>query len=228
MKLFSGNRRAAFTMVELMVTTAAFALAGGVIYEVLTNGMVLSAKNSAVNLAHQQTRQAADRIIRDIHNSISVPVLLDVNRVALHNSVGPAEGIAFMLKSGPVLMVTATGTTPDDYSKDSTTIQVTGLGSFVPQVGQRFFIPTHQIEADITGVSGNTLTLATSLGVPVHVTNSPANFNVVAYIADVASYVMVNGELRFYLNVSSSNYQVVARNQLNAKPFGLPFGATLP
>jgi type II secretory pathway pseudopilin PulG len=228
MKLFSGSRLAAFTMVEIMVSTAAFALAGGVIYEVLTNGIILSAKNSAVNLAHQQTRQAADRIIRDIHNAISVPVLMDVNRVALPNSVGPAPGIAFMLQSGPVLMVTATGTAPDDYSKDSTTIQVTGLGSFVPKVGQRFFIPTHQIEADIIAVNGSTLTLATSLGVPVHVTNSPANFNVVAYIADVVSYVMVSGELRFYGSASSSEYQVVARNQMNPQPFGLPFGATLP
>ena len=123
-------------------------------------------------------------------------------------------------------MVTATGLTPDDYSKDQTTIQVSGLGSFVPKVGQRFFIPTHQIEADITAVNGSTLTLATSLGVPVHVTNSPTNFNVVAYIADVVSYVIVGGELRFYPDVTSNNYNVIARNQTNPKPFGLPFGAT--
>jgi type II secretory pathway pseudopilin PulG len=226
MKLFPKSHRAAFTIAEIMVSAGVFAIASVAIYQVLNTGVVLAARNSAVNLAHQQTRQAADRLMRDIHNSISVPVLLDVNRVALPNSVGPAEGIGFMLQTGPVLMVTATGTTPDDYPKDSTTIQVTGLGSFVPKVGQRFFIPTHQIEADITAVNGSTLTLATSLGVPVHVTNTPTNFNVVAYIADVVSYVMVNGELRFYSSASSNTFQVVARNQINPQPFGLPFGAT--
>jgi prepilin-type N-terminal cleavage/methylation domain-containing protein len=217
-------RSSGFTLVEIAVATAVFALTTGIIYHVLTTGITLSAKNSAVNLAHQQTRAAIDRLTRDIHASVSAPVLLDQNLVALPNSVGPAPGIAFMLQASPNLLVSNTGSVPD-YAASVNTIQVSGLGSFVPKVGQRLVVPTHQIEADITAVSGNTLTLSSNLGVSITVTNSPSNFNIVAYIADVVEYGVVNQELRYYPSASSTAYTVVARNQMNPNPFGLAFGA---
>ena len=213
------SRSAGFTLVETTIGAAVFVITGIIIYNVLFTGVTLSAKNAAVNLAHQQTREAADRLIRDIHAAVSVPVLLDSTRTALPISVGPAEGIAFMLQAGPILSVAA------DAAANQNTIQVSGLGSFVPKVGQRLIVPTHQIEADITAVSGTTLTLATNLGVPVTVTHSPSNFNIIAYVADVVEYVLVNQELRYYPSAGSNTYQVVARNQTNPKPFGLPFGA---
>src|ERR1700738_1497345 len=96
-------RSSGFTLIEIAVATAVFALTSGIIYNVLTTSMTLWAKNSAVNLAHQQTRTAIDRLTRDIHAAVSAPVLLDQNSVALPNSVGPAPGIAFMLQASPNL-----------------------------------------------------------------------------------------------------------------------------
>jgi hypothetical protein len=213
------SNRAGFTLAETSVATGLFVLTAGMICLILIAGITLYAKNSSVNLAHEQVRQAIDRLQRDIHAAISIPVLVDANRNAL-NSSGPAAGVAFMLQSSPTLAVAA------DAAATQSTIQVSGLGSYVPLVGQRFVIPAYQIEADITAVNGSTLTLASNLGRAVPVSNSPTNYNVVAYVADVVEYVVVNSELRFYKNASSDNYSVVSRTLLNPTPFGLPFNPT--
>jgi hypothetical protein len=204
---------AGFTLIETSISTGISVIAGGLICLILVIGITLYAKSSAINLAHEQARQAMDRLQRDIHAAVSIPVLVDANRVAL-DSTGPAAGVAFMLQGSPTLRVSA------DAAPNQTTVQVSGLGSYAPQVGQRFVIPTFQIEADISAVSGNTLTLVNNLGVPV--TGTSTN-NIVAYIADVVTYVVVNGEMRFYKNPSSTNYSVVSRSLLNPTPFGLPF-----
>ena len=86
----------------------------------------------------------------------------------------------------------------------------------------------YQIEADITAVSGNTLTLSNNLGTPVTVTNPSggANLNIICYVADIVEYLVINGELRFYKNASTNNYSVVSRSLVNSQPFGLPFNPT--
>ena len=217
----STSRRAGFTLPEMMTTISVFALAAGIVAIVFVTGLTLYAKNVSVNVAHEQTRQAVDRLQRDIHAAISVPVLVDVNRNAL-NSTGPAEGVAFMLQGSSNLLVAA------NCAANQNTVQVSGLGSYTPQVGQRFVIPMYQIEADITAVNGNTLTLSNNLGTPVTVTNPSggANLNIICYVADIVEYVVINGELRFYKNASSNNYNVVSRSLVNSQPFGLPFNPT--
>jgi prepilin-type N-terminal cleavage/methylation domain-containing protein len=215
--------RRGFTLVEMMTGIAVFVLASGIIISVLRSGLLLYAKNSAVNVAHQQARQALDRLTKDIHSSISIPSLLDVNLAALDgNNVGPAEGVSFQIQAGPTCLVAA------DAAANQNTIQLTGLGTFVPKVGERLVIPTHQIESDITAVSGNTITLTTNLGVPVTVTNSGggSNYNIVAYITDLVGYVVVNGELRYYPSVAQNTYTVLARYMTNPKPFGAPYYAS--
>jgi hypothetical protein len=212
--------RAGFSLAETAVATAVFVLAGGLITLILITGVVLYAKNSSVNLAHDQARIALDRLERDIHSAVSIPVLVDENRVAL-NSTGPAAGVAFMLQASPNLRIAA-----DVSDPTQNTIQVTGLGSFVPQVGERLVIPTYQLEADIAAVNGSTLTLVTSVGMKITGTQAPTNYNIVAYVADVVEYVLVNKELRFYKNASGTDYAVISRNLLNPTPFGLPFNPT--
>jgi hypothetical protein len=202
-----------------MVAIGVFVVAGGIIFEVFRSGLIQSAKNSAVNMAHAQARQALDRLVRDIHAAVSVPVLVDTNRVAVAGA-GPAPGVSFLLQSSPVCLVAA------DAAATQNSIQLTGLGSYVPAVGQRLIIPSHQIEADITGVSGNTLTLATNLGVAVTVSNGGnPNRNIIAYVADLVTYVQVGPELRYYPNAASSTFTVVARYLTNPLPFGAPFYA---
>jgi hypothetical protein len=51
---------------------------GLAIYSMLNIGMILGAKNTAVNTAHQQARVAMLQMVQDIHSAVSLPALTDV------------------------------------------------------------------------------------------------------------------------------------------------------
>src|SRR5207302_2107385 len=59
------------------------AILGIVFIEVLRSGVVLYAKNTAVNSAHEEAREGIIRLTRDIHASISVPQLRTANADSL-------------------------------------------------------------------------------------------------------------------------------------------------
>ena len=58
------------------------AILGIVFLNVLNSGMILYAKNTAVNSAHEEGRQGVNRFTRDLHAAVSVPQL----RNNTHNS----------------------------------------------------------------------------------------------------------------------------------------------
>jgi hypothetical protein len=59
------------------------AILGIVFIEVLRSGVVLYAKNTAVNSAHEEAREGIIRLTRDLHASISVPQLRTANADSL-------------------------------------------------------------------------------------------------------------------------------------------------
>jgi prepilin-type N-terminal cleavage/methylation domain-containing protein len=211
--------RNGFTLTETLVAMSIFVLVSAALILLLRSGLVLYTKNSAVNIAHQQARQALDRLEKDIHESMSLPVLIDADRNVVEG-VGPAQGVSFIKQAGPICIVAA------DVSANQNKVQLSGLGAYVPQVGQRLLIPAYQIEGDITAVNGNSVTLATNLGVALKTSVNGNNANIVAYIGDLVSYVIVGSELRYYQNVDSDNYSVVSRFMTNPKPFGAPYYAS--
>ena len=102
MKPHSSFKNGGFTLVELMIAAMAIALVGGIAYAVLNSGLILFSKNTAINVAHQQARVAVLQIEADLHSAISLPKLVDVNRVDIAGT-GPAAGISFQLFAGPQL-----------------------------------------------------------------------------------------------------------------------------
>src|SRR4051795_9430316 len=68
---------AGFTVAEMGVAVGVLSLLGLVFFQVLQSGLTLSAKNTAVNAAHEEARQGILRLTRDLHASISVPQLRD-------------------------------------------------------------------------------------------------------------------------------------------------------
>ena len=70
-------------------------------------GLILSAKNTAVNAAHEEARQGVLRLTRDIHAAISVPQLRDNGFAVIStdpvSGVPPmAAGVSFQnISSGP-------------------------------------------------------------------------------------------------------------------------------
>jgi len=159
--------RSGLTLVEISVTAAMVGVLGLIIYSLLNIGTILGAKNTAVNTAHQQARVAMLQMIQDLHSAISLPYLIDVdssgNVVMDSTGVapalttgavgGPAAGIAFQQWSmGPLKIIADTAVLPG--SQNFIRVQLPSSTSPMPAVNQRLVVPTHQIEGDITAVSG--------------------------------------------------------------------------
>jgi type II secretory pathway pseudopilin PulG len=95
------QQRSGFTLGEMMVAVGVLGLLGLVFFSVLKSGLVLFAKNTAVNIAHEEAREGINRLTRDIHASVSMPQLCNfdittspVSFPAPNPSPTPISGVA--------------------------------------------------------------------------------------------------------------------------------------
>src|SRR6202011_1980743 len=102
------SRTAGFTLVELMFTSVLIGVVGLVLYSILYTSTVLGAKNTAVNVAHQQARVAMVDMLQDIHSPVSMPQLVNTDgstpwpTPTPGTSPSPAPGVSFQQwSSGP-------------------------------------------------------------------------------------------------------------------------------
>jgi hypothetical protein len=150
-----------FTAAEVAVATGVMAILGIVVFNVLNSGMILYAKNAAVNSAHEEAREGITRLTRDIHAAISVPQL----RSSSHDTTYTATGSFSVASSTPVNGVapTAAGVSfqdvvqgsPDYVWQDpnsSTLILIKDPGD-QPIPGMRLIVPFWGIEDDIIKVT---------------------------------------------------------------------------
>lgn len=226
MKRAAAHRAAqqAAVLIEMMISTGIVLITGSIIFYILNTGMILFAKNTAINMAHQQARVAVLTMEQDLHSAISIPGLVDAARVAVAGS-GPAAGISFQTYARGPLQVISTA----NAGQNQVNVRVNG---YTPKVGQRLCIPTHQIEYDITGVgAGSTdriLTLASNLPVAVETSlydpaiNASVAVNVVCFITDRLDYVVKNGELRYFGPTQPAAGRLLANDITSATPFSIP------
>lgn len=217
------SRRRAAALIELMISTTIVLITGGIVFTILNTGMVLFAKNTAINMAHQQARIAVLQMEQDLHSAVSIPQLVDSNKNVVTGTAA-AAGISFQLYAKGPLKVAATA----NAGQSQISVRVSG---YTPTVGQRLCIPTHQIEMDIVGVgAGSTdriLTLASPLPVDVKTvlydpaTNKNVDVNVVCFITDRMFYVVQNGELRYY-SPKQPGGKVMANDITTGTPFSIP------
>jgi len=232
-------KKQGFTFVEMMVALSIFTFAGSGIYLVLRTGMLLFAKNSAINLTHQNVRVAMVELQHDLHGSVSIPQLVNSSGVAV-TGTGPAAGVSFRkYAGGPFSIVVPTGATISGALSQISI--VTGsqgtTKDFCPQIGQRFHIqvlPTQMVELDITGVgaptststgTAYTLTLGASLGTDIQMRNpgDDSPMNVACFLTSSASYIVENGRLiKKYLAASGTVSAVVAASVTTNAPFFIP------
>src|SRR3989442_15646138 len=59
--------RAAFTLVELVVSAGLIGIVGGLVFSIFTAEQVLFGKNLATNVPSQSSRMAFDHVSRDMH-----------------------------------------------------------------------------------------------------------------------------------------------------------------
>jgi hypothetical protein len=82
MKLSNANtnvNRGGYTVAEMTIAAAVLVILGLVFFRVLQSGLLLFAKNTAVNIAHEEARNGVNRMVRDIHAAVSVPELRNLD-----------------------------------------------------------------------------------------------------------------------------------------------------
>ena len=215
----------ASALVEVLISTAVMAVVSSIVFSILNSGMVLFAKNTAVNMAHQQARVAVLTMEGDLHSAVSIPQLADANRAPVAGS-GPAAGLSFQVYAAGPFQVTATAPS----GQNQITVR---CPNYTPKVGQRFCLPLHQVELDITAVGAaggtggavRTLTLASNLPRPIETSLDNAGtltpVVVTGFITDKYIYAVKNGELRYFKPGDTSG--LLLANDITAPtPFSIP------
>lgn len=238
----SDRSSAGFTLLEIMMAVGISVIVGGFAFTILSSGMSLYAKNTAVNLAHQQARSGVDEMLNNVHASVSIPALATAQtvggvsrmvRLADASSVGPAAGIMFQRFDGGPFKIKSSVAAAADL------VVVTVADSYSPRASMRFNIPSYGIESDVVATrsrkSGTQwdVTLAEAVGRDIAVSSSRP---VTGFTTYRVGYLVVGGldssgkflgELRYYpiidlptTNMNDpANYKVVARNVTSPAPF---------
>ena len=218
MKLKPYSNKRGFTVIEMGLSTAVFSTVGLTMYSLLSVSTILGAKNTAINTAHQQARTAMVQMLGDLHSAVSIPYLVDVdgNQVA---GAGPAAGIAFQeWSSGPHKIKTDV-----TISQNQITLLLTPGAGPTPTVGQRFIVPTHQIEDDITAVSGTSdnLTITLAHNLPVAITGT-STYTIICFVADRCSYTVADGNLQWRGPGAKQSFAVLGSDITAVTPFSIP------
>jgi hypothetical protein len=155
MKLLSSRalRTAGFTFAEMAVSMGVLMLLGLIFFMVLNSGMVLFAKNTAVNTAHEEARQGINRLTRDIHAAVSVPQLRDANFNVVSSK--PVSGVP-PTAAGVSFQNVAAG--PNYVWKDpgnESLIMIRDDKGSPATPGMRLIVPFYNLEADITKVAAS-------------------------------------------------------------------------
>ncbi len=218
MKLCSNNR--GYTLIELGIASTVFSTVGVALCSLLNVSLLLGAKNVAMNTAHQQARTAMVQMLQDLHSAISLPYLVDTNGNQV-SGAGPAAGIAFQEWSSGPHKITADAAT----NQNQISLTLTPQNGATPpvSVGQRVIVPTHQIEDDITAVSGSgshiTVTLAHNL--PVAITGTQT-YMIVCLITNHCSYTVANGNLQWQGATAKKAFAVLGNDITSNLPFSTP------
>jgi hypothetical protein len=183
------------------VAVGVAALLGLAFFQVLQSGLTLTAKNTAVNAAHEEARQGVLRLTRDVHASISVPQLRDSTFAVISstpvpgssNPVAPtAAGVSFQnIASGPNYIWQDPGAANLIMIRDNPK----------PTEGQRLIIPFWGIEDDIAKVTAsgtaNHSNVFTVHALEANINKAPAFMNgttyAITYYTDRTMYVVENG-----------------------------------
>ncbi len=225
MRAILTRTRKAFTLVEVTVATALASITGYAGYSVLHVGLMLFAKNSAINVSHQQARRALLRMENDFHSSTSQVQLTNSDGTPLPTSTGPEAGISFQVSIGGPYLVSANST------KGAYSVRV-NFGGKTPLPKQRLIIPLHRVEADIVSVTGSgpeyTLTLSQPLPTDINSSITAAagttQCNVQAFLTERVFYTVNGGDLRRH-QATNTTPRLLASGIVANTPFRLAPGS---
>lgn len=201
-----------FTLPEMIVSIGILGILGGVFFQVLNSGLILFAKNTAVNSAHEEARQGINRLTRDIHAAISVPQLRSLDP-AYAQATGNIPIAKFPVASSPSQATAGVSfqniaSGPNYVWKDTPNSKIMikdgTITKLKPEEGMRLVVPLWGLEEDITKQSSNgphsnvwttvDETTPTITGAPEWpgATGTSSTF-AVTYYTDRVAYIVKNG-----------------------------------
>lgn len=201
--------RAGFTISESVVGMAILALLGIIFFHVLQSGLTLSAKNTAVNAAHEEARQGMLRMTRDIHAAVSVPQLRRVDTstnppsyVVIKSTLSPGASPSATPPTAAAVSFLNIASGPDYIWNDPSggnKIMIKD-GNAKPLPGMRLIIPAWGMEDDITKVTGASTASHTNVFTTQSLETSVKNSKTyggtlyaISYYANRVMYVVENG-----------------------------------
>ena len=148
------SRRVAFTLAELMIAVAIFAVGGAIVYPLLSGDMQLYARNFSINKSDNSLRYSLQMLKRDINMGIEAPRLMDytsnagIGTLAASGSTTSAQAIIVWVNLGPayeLVPTSTTGTTPTITPANGVTLTraaTSAIGEPTPplQIGDRLVI----------------------------------------------------------------------------------------
>jgi hypothetical protein len=177
-------------------------------------------------MAHQEARNGTMRVVRDLHQSVAIPQLVDVNLQPV-STTGPTAGITFQIvATGPFKVMN------DPAAPQLIHVETPDPTPTAPSIGDHMVVLDYNVEADIVDVQalgGGSNHWNIFLANQNEKRISPKlDSYLVCYITRRAGYVVKNGELRFFPNLiaTPTTYSVIARNITSATPFSIPLNDT--
>lgn len=216
---------AAFTVAEMGVAVGVLGLLGLVFFQVLQSGLTLSAKNTAVNSAHEEARQGILRLTRDLHASVSVPQLRDTSLAVISSTPSPsaspgatpptAAGVSFQnVAYGPNYIF-------QDPNGSNGLIMIKD-GAITPEQGMRLIVPAWGMEDDIVKVTGAATgghsNVWTTGNIETGIKNSPqyaGTSYAITYYTKRVMYLVQNGN---YVADSKGDFNLVSGQYVQVTP----------
>jgi hypothetical protein len=227
MKFITSSKpiQAGFTVAEITIAVGVLSLLGLVFFQVLQSGLTLSAKNTAVNAAHEEARQGILRMTRDIHASVSVPQLRDINLAVISSTPSPsaspgatpptAAGISFQnIAYGPNFVFQDPGNANLIMIQD---------GNYSPSPGMHLIVPFWGIEDDINKVTAASVASHSNV-FTVHAQEDilknkapvyAGAIYAITYYTNRVMYLVKNGS---YVADSNGNYNLVGGQYVQVTP----------
>ncbi|MEO6970542.1 MAG: hypothetical protein ABI217_06585 [Chthoniobacterales bacterium] len=190
----------AFTLVEMMVTSAVVAILGGVILTLLTMGMALYTQNVSISQTHFGGLNTVEQLLLKVAGAVEVPVLVDDTGATLVGN-GPAAGVRFYsLGSSQAYPV------PTAANATDTSFTITQAGSRpAPQVGDKITMSDVGFAGVITSVvaagSNYTVGFASTVGsgfTPTKTTGVAVPAGSKCFLLQPTAFISVNTALRYY------------------------------
>ncbi len=229
--------RRAFSLAEMLIGMIIMSVVAGMAYLVLNTGLVLYAKNFALNHTHREGRQVFEKICSKIHDTSCSPDLVDANGEIL-SGTGPAAGVRLTLRNPSGWYVL-----PSNVLATSTTVSINMLnGQQAPKRTDLVVVPSLGFQGEVLSVTGTgsstVVKLTTAAGNcllrPIAsgnaITTAASPNETRALILNRIAYVAVGSDLRYYpmamrVSVDGTN-TFNAATSYNADTKILPAGVT--